>query len=172
MKSAAISFGNTIALYPSDSQQQDKKDKTVKYTAEAGTAGFGVVAARNYAQKKGIITQMVNNAAQRAATAAKGASNVARMANKNAKEASSLLGSFFKNTKIFAEDIMARLVKLKSNKFLKPIIESPVTKKAAGALGGVFAFFVLITGITESVRNGKLAVNDAKEQWNSFRNVA
>ena len=177
MKSSAvssISFGNTVRLdFPSYEKKQDDRNREVaKHTAEAGTAGFGVVAARNYAQKKGIVGKMVANAAERASQAARTASRAARVANANAKNASTLIDRFFRNSKIFAEDIMARLVRFKNNKFMKPIIESPLTKKFAGFLGGAFAFFVLITGLAESINNGKVMIGDAKDKIYEMQNAA
>ena len=46
----------------------------------------------------------------------------------------------------------------------EPIIKSPITKKLTGAFGALTAVFVLISGLSDASKNGKIAVADLKEK--------
>ena len=92
--------------------------------------------------------------------------------NKDSKVVKGLWGSFKQNTKNFTIDIVKRLEALKGKKVIGPILNSPVTKKMAGAAGGILAFFVLVTGVNKAVHTGAIAIDDFKNQYHEFSAVA
>lgn len=125
-----------------------------KETAQNVATGVGVTGyATRYASKRGILGSMLEKS-----------NRAVHIASKNSKEANTLLGRFWQNSKRYSGDIMRGLAKHKNNRYIAAIIKNPLAQKAASALGGVMAFFVLITGIRQSVETGKLAINDTKNK--------
>ena len=64
------------------------------------------------------------------------------------------------------------LLKFKESKFIGPIVKSPITAKFSALAGGALAFFVLVTGINKAARSGSLAVEDLKNKYSQYREVA
>ena len=68
----------------------------------------------------------------------------------------------FRNAKAYKESIINWGKNLKVAKWMKPIFESKAFTKVSGALGGVTAAFVFISGIGEMGQTfGKLANKEA-----------
>ena len=87
----------------------------------------------------------------------------------NTKVATGLWAKFKHNITMYTQDIMKRLESLKSNKFISRIIDSPITKKAAGVFGAGLAFFVLVTGVNKAFKTGAVAYNDFKYQLDDMK---
>ncbi len=134
-------------------------DKRVRATevgvgagATVGGAKYGINAFKRFklgkvqdvVQLSGETTQAIRNAA------------------KAGKEAKTLWGKMFKNAKAYKESIINWGKNLKVAKWMKPIFESKAFTKVSGALGGVTAAFVFISGIGEMGQTfGKLANKEA-----------
>jgi hypothetical protein len=92
--------------------------------------------------------------------------------DKNAKAANGLWSSFKSDIKFYTQEFVKGLESLKGKKIIGPILNSPVTKKLAGAAGGAMAFFVLITGVNKAVNTGAIAIDDFKNQYHDFKAYA
>ncbi len=87
-----------------------------------------------------------------------------KLAAQNNEIATGMWAKLVRDTKRFSKFAMAKLKPLENAKFIGPIIKSPITKKLTGAFGAVTAVFVLISGLSEASKNGKIAVADLKEK--------
>lgn len=144
MKVSAVSFGNNYTP-----QSPDRKNTAAESVAiGAGTTGY--VATASKAARKG---EGVKNFL---ASARKGTEQL----TKSEKFINKIFGNFRKNVQTFSKDIAARLAKLQNVKIIGPIITSPAIKAFSGALGGILAFFVLITGISKAFKTGEMAAMD------------
>lgn len=78
------------------------------------------------------------------------------------RQVKSLWGRMFANAKSFKNGIINWCKTTKAAKFLKPVFESKAFAKVSGAIGGVTALFVFISGIGEMGNTfSKLANKDA-----------
>ncbi len=80
-----------------------------------------------------------------------------QFAKRTGAEAKGLWAGLSKNAKRFTDAIVEWGQTVKANRFVKPLLESGVFKKAAGAIGGITAFFVFVTGVcnmSKKVANG------------------
>ena len=78
-------------------------------------------------------------------------------AKRTGAEAKGLWAGLSKNARRFTDAIVEWGHTVKANRFIKPLLESGVFKKAAGAIGGITAFFVFVTGVcnmSKKVANG------------------
>lgn len=156
-KISAIQNIRTQNLSPE--QQQKRKQNTEKAATVVGSTGFAATASR-YASKRGLaggestLQQMMN-----------GVTEAAKLSGKGVKEATGIVARFKKYTQMYAADFMKLAEKVKTHKYIAPLISSPITKKLAGGFGGVMAFFVLLTEGSKAVENGALAVNDIKSKY-------
>ncbi|MBQ8668501.1 hypothetical protein IJ472_01880 [bacterium] len=88
--------------------------------------------------------------------------NTTKAVNQNTKVATGLWARFKSDITMYTKDILKRLEGLKTNKYIARLIESPLTKKAAGVFGAGLAFFVLVTGVNKAFKTGTVAVGDLK----------
>ncbi len=88
--------------------------------------------------------------------------NTTKAVNQNTKVATGLWARFKSDITMYTKDILKRLEGLKTNKYIAKLIESPLTKKAAGVFGAGLAFFVLVTGVNKAFKTGTVAVGDLK----------
>ena len=80
-----------------------------------------------------------------------------QFAKRTGAEAKGLWAGLSKNARRFTDAIVEWGHTVKANRFIKPLLESGVFKKAAGAIGGITAFFVFVTGVcnmSKKVANG------------------
>ena len=87
-----------------------------------------------------------------------------KMTARNNELATGIWAKLVRDTKKFGNHAMKWLKGFENTKFIGPIIKSPITKKLTGAFGAVTAVFVLISGLSEASKNGKIAVADLKEK--------
>jgi len=81
-----------------------------------------------------------------------------RKAANTGKQVKSLWGRMFANAKNYKDAIINWAKTTKTAKFLMPVFESKAFAKVSGAIGGVTALFVFISGIGEMGNTfGKLA---------------
>lgn len=159
---SSISAANTNQQTLTANQRKEKSEQVA--------AGVGGAA--------GLTTQATKAAGRRGLQSEQALSNMLetvtktqQTVNKNAKAATGLWTTFKTNVQVYSADILARFNKLKNTKFIGPIINSPLTKKAAGFFGGALAFFVLITGVNKAVKTGAIAVDDFKHQYHEMKNI-
>ena len=136
---------NNIRTPINPTQSQQKKEKTEKAATVVGSTGF-VATATKYASKQGLKAEAGEKVLQ---TMMEKSQQAARITSKGIKESTGFIAKFKKNMKLFSGDFMEIAAKLKNNKILGPIVKNPITKKLAGAFGGVMAFFVLVTGVSK-----------------------
>lgn len=87
-----------------------------------------------------------------------------KLAAQNNEIATGIWANLVRNTKRFSNHAMTKLKAFENTKFIGPIIKSPITKKLTGIFGGVTAVFVLISGLSEASKNGKITVADIKQR--------
>lgn len=143
----------TISFAPSNSQltRQEKREKRIENTqnvAAAGTAG--------YASKKYLKTAFDT------------VTKTAKTVEMNAAEATGLWSKFQKDIVRFSKDITARLEPLKNNKWSAPIMKSKALQMFAGGFGVVMAAFVLVTGVSDAIKTGKIAAGDLKDHFDKL----
>lgn len=148
-------------------QQQKQKETKEKAATVVGSTGF-VATATKYASKRGLSAsaQAGEKTLQSMMEATQKAS---RITGKGIKESTGFIAKFKKNMKLFSGDFMKFTKGLENTKFIGPIVKSPLIKKAAGAFGGVMAFFVLVTGLSKAAETGALAFDDAKDKYRQIR---
>ncbi len=83
---------------------------------------------------------------------------------RNNEIATGVWAKLVRDTKRFSKFAMNKLKTFENTKIIGPIIKSPITKKLTGAFGAATAVFVLISGLSEASKNGKIAVADLKEK--------
>ena len=140
-------------------------------TGVGGAAGLSTQATR-MAGKRGLNANAARNAEHQLQNMMEQTQRAMQNVNQNSQVAIGLWANFKSNIKFYTNDIIKRLESLKNTKFIGPIVNSPVTKKLAGAAGGALAFFVLVTGVNKAVKTGAIAVDDFKSQYNDFRTAA
>lgn len=92
--------------------------------------------------------------------------------NEGSQVSSGLWHAFKANMTKYTKSVETLLLKFKESKFIGPIIKSPVTAKFSTLAGGALAFFVLVTGINKAARSGSLAVEDLKDKYHQYKEVA
>lgn len=145
---------NNIA-YQGQNKDDDKKHvTTADVAAVTGTSAATATASRTGAWKTfkqfGFDTEKMRGISAETR-------DTIQFAKKTGQEAKGLWAGLSKNAKKFTDAIVEWGQNLKANKFIKPLFESPVFKKAAGAIGGATAFFVFVTGVcnmSKKVANG------------------
>lgn len=134
-------------------------------TGVGGAAGL-TASATKMASRRGVKAKTGEQVLQGMMTQV---TNTTRAVNQNTKVATGLWAKFKHNITMYTQDIMKRLESLKSNKFISRIIDSPITKKAAGVFGAGLAFFVLVTGVNKAFKTGAVAYNDFKYQLDDMK---
>lgn len=146
--------------------QQERRERREDVATGVGGAAGLTASASKMASRRGVkaktgeqvLQGMMNNVTQ-----------TTRAINQNTQVATGLWARFKSNIKMYTQDILKRLENLKSNKYIGKIIDSPITKKAAGLFGAGLAFFVLVTGVNKAFKTGEVAVVDLKNQLNDLR---
>ena len=146
--------------------QQERRERREDVATGVGGAAGLTASASKMASRRGVkaktgeqvLQGMMNNVTQ-----------TTRAINQNTQVATGLWARFKSNIKMYTQDILKRLENLKSNKYIGKIIDSPITKKAAGLFGAGLAFFVLVTGVNKAFKTGEVAVVDFKNQLNDLR---
>ena len=134
-------------------------------TGVGGAAGL-TASATKMASKRGVKAKAGEQVLQGMMSSV---TNTTRAVNQNTKVATGLWAKFKHNITMYTQDILKRLDTLKTNKFITRIIESPLTKKAAGAFGAGLAFFVLVTGVNKAFKTGAVAYGDLKYQLDDLK---
>lgn len=146
------SFNGSV-LHPTPEEREQRKQTT--QTVATGTAATGTAAyqAKRYTAGNGYLKGMFKNMTKTAGTI-----------DRNAAEAVTLWQKFKLNSVRFSADALERVSKLKNNKFLRPIVTSKAMRRATGVFGVVTAAFVLVTGVSDSVKTGRLALGDLQDK--------
>jgi len=149
----SVTSFNGHVLHTAQDEREQRKQTT--QTVATGTAATGTAAyqAKRYAAGNGYLKGMLRNATK-----------TARVVDMNAAEAMSLWQRFKFNSLHFANDAFARLSQLQNNRFLKPIVTSKAMRGLTGAFGVVTAAFVLVTGVNDSIKTGRLAIGDIQDK--------
>lgn len=157
-----------MALVVPINPNTQKMQKPSKEQQEKVVAGVGGTAAATTTA-----TAWAKNGARLEAKVQRTLSGAQKVANAASTE--KMMGfwaSFREDVRFYTNDIIQRLGKLKSAKFIGPLINNPVSRGLAGVAGGALAFFVMITGVSKMFKTGEIAVDDLKNQINEFRTVA
>lgn len=149
------------------SQKKTKKEKTEQAATVIGGTGFAA-SANKYASKRGALMKAAQTGEKTLQSMLDATNKAAKFTGKNGKTVSGLFAKFKQNVHIYASDILKPLKKI-NNRFFKPIVNSPVVRKAANVIAVPMAFFVLVTGVRKAVETGTIAVDDVK---NSIHNMA
>lgn len=148
--------------------QRDRKEKVQDAATVAGGTGF-VAGASKIAGKKGLTA--VTSAERGIRTTMDAATEAAELASRGIKEGSGYLSKFKVLSQKYYGDAIKFLSKFKDNKFIRPIIKSPVGRGIASVFGGTLAFFVLISGIAEAAESGQSAISDIKRRYGKIVNA-
>lgn len=157
------------SLPKSNLSPEERKQQKEQVAAGVGGAAGLSSAATKVASKKGLKPQAAEAGLMQML---EGVKNTTNAVNKNTKAARGLFATFKENLAYYPKDITRRLKAITKSKFVTSIIENVVTQKMIGAAGGILAFFVLVTGVNKAVKTGAIAVDDFKNQYKEFRNVA
>lgn len=141
-------------------QKKTKKEKTEQAATVIGGTGFAA-SANKYASKRGALMRAAETGEKTLQTMLDATNKAARFTSKNSKTATGLFAKFKQNVQMYTADILKPFKKVNS-KFWKPIVNSPVIKKAANVIAVPMAFFVLVTGVRKAVETGAIAVDDVK----------
>lgn len=161
---------NFQAKTPLTPEQRQQRTEQVA-TGVGGAAGLSSQAAK-VARRGSINAGTIRNAETQLQHMMEQTQRTMNSVNNNAKAVNGLWSAFKHDIEFYTEDIIKRLESLKNAKFIGPILNSPITKKMAGAAGGALAFFVLITGVNKAVKTGAIAVDDFKNQYSEFKAYA
>jgi len=138
-------------------QRMQRRRETQEVAAGVGAAGVTAhVGATRYAGRQGSMGMLRNMYEKMIKTS--------KVTAQNNELATGIWAKLVRDTKRFGNHAMNWLKGFENTKFIGPIIKSPITKKLAGAFGAVTAVFVLISGLSEASKNGKIAVADLKEK--------
>ncbi len=162
-----ITIDSQNSRIPHTSQERKRTQEQVA-TGVGGAAGVSATATK-VASKRGLSAQAAESQLQKMMAQTQ---QTMHSANKNAKVVKGLWSTFRANIDFYTKDILKRFESVKNSKFIGPILNNPVSKKLAGAAGGLLAFFVLVTGVNKAVKTGAIAVDDFKTQYSEFRNAA
>ncbi len=157
-----ISFTGNLLPNP------ERKEKVQDAAAVAGGTGF-VAKATSMASKKGLKT--VQSAQRGLKTTMDAAAEAAHMASDGLKQSSGYIAQFKNLSRKYYGDAIRFMGRFKNNRFIKPIIKSPVAKGLASAFGGSLAFFVLISGIAEAAESGNNALSDFKNKYLQMKSI-
>lgn len=92
-----------------------------------------------------------------------------KYAEQTVREAKGLWAGLSRNTKRFSEAIIKWGQNVKTNKFIKPLLQSCVYKKAAWGIGGAAALFVFVSGVGNMT---KQVLNIASDKTDRFVQIA
>ncbi len=140
-----ISFGKN--------HQDDNSHDGAKVAAEVGAVG---VTAHVGAGKGSMLQQMYQNVIK-----------TRNQAARSEKVATGIWARLSKDTKRFSEFAMKKLKAFENTKIIGPIIKSPITKKVTGVFGGITAVFVLISGLSEAAQDGKFAIGELANKFDT-----
>ena len=135
-------------------------------TGVGGAAAFTTASATRMASRRGVKARTGEQVLQGMMTQV---TNTTKAVNQNTKVATGLWAKFKNNITMYTQDILKRLESIKGNKFVSRIIDSPITKKAAGLFGAGLAFFVLVTGVNKAFKTGAVAYGDLKYQLDEIK---
>ena len=131
-------------------QKQQRRQQTQEVAVGVGTAG---VTAQVGTARGTTLRNMYDKVLR-----------TSKLTAQNKDVATGIWAKLVKDTKKFSNHAMKWLKGFENTKFIGPIIKSPVTKKLTGAFGAVTAVFVLISGLSEASRNGRIAIEDIREK--------
>lgn len=146
--------------------QEERVERRENVATGVGGAAGLTASATKMASRRGVKARTGEQVLQGMMTQV---TNTTRAVNQNTKVATGLWAKFKHNITAYTQDILKRLDTLKSNKFIGRIIESPLTKKAAGVFGAGLAFFVLVTGVNKAFKTGAVAYGDLKYQLDDLK---
>lgn len=146
----------------------DKKEKVQDAATVAGGTGF-VAKATSMASNRGLKT--VQSAQRSLKTTMDAATEAAHMASDGLKQSSGYIAQFKNLSRKYYGDAISFLGRFKDNKFIRPVIKSPIAKGLATAFGGTLAFFVLISGIAEAAESGNSAISDMQKKYYMLKNM-
>lgn len=141
-------------------RKKTRKEKTEQAATVIGGTGFAA-SANKYASKRGAMAKAVETGEKTLQSMLDATNKAAKFTGKNAKTATGLFAKFKQNIKIYSGEIIKPFQKV-NNKFLRPILNNPITRKAANVIAVPMAFFVLITSVRKAVDNGSIAIDDLK----------
>ena len=141
----------------SPEQRMQRRRETQEAAVGVGAAGVTAhVGATRYAGRQGTMGMLRSMYEKMIKTS--------KVTAQNNEIATGIWAKLVRDTKKFGNHALKQLMKFQDNKFIGPIVKSPVTKKLTGAFGAATAVFVLISGLSEASKNGKIAVADIKEK--------
>ncbi len=160
----AVNLSKLNTVHSNLTPEERKKRQENVATGVGGAAGL-TASATKMASKRGLQAQAVEPTLQHMMQTVQNTTNAV---NKNQRAARGLWAQYKANIQIYTQDLLKRLKSLKNSKVLGPIINSPITEKAAKFGGGALAFFVLVTGVNKAVKTGALAFDDLKNQYHEY----
>ena len=138
-------------------QRHQRRHETQEAAVGVGAAGVTAhVGITRYSGRKGSMGMLRNMYENMIKTS--------KVTAQNNEIATGVWAKLVRDTKRFSNHAMTKLKAFENAKFIGPIIKSPVTKKLTGAFGAVTAVLVLISGLSDASRNGKIAIADIKEK--------
>jgi len=145
----------------STAPKENRKEKAQNAAAAGGAAGCTVQTAKTIATRRAARKELAANTLRDTFT---GVAKTAKTVKKNSKEVTGLLSQFFKNAKDFSDDMMKVFARVKRDKAVSALLKNPVLRGISGAFGYSMAFFVLVSGLTKAVDNGKITIGDLKDK--------
>ena len=170
MRTEKIGYNHNTISYNGYERDDDKKRIT---TAEVA-ATTGTAAAAGSATKPGVWKTFKQfgfdtKKLEQVTSLNSELKGAQQFAGQTASEARGLFAGISKNTKKFAEAIIKWGQNVKANRFIKPVLESGIYKKAAWGLGGIVALFVFVSGIGNMT---KKVINTASDKTDRFVQIA
>lgn len=141
----------------SPEQRLQRRHETQEAAVGVGAAGVTAhVGATRYAGRQGSMGMLRNMYEKMIKTS--------KVTAQNNELATGIWAKLVRDTKKFGNHALKQLMKFQDNKFIGPIVKNPLTKKLTGAFGAATAVLVLISGLSDASKNGKIAVADIKEK--------
>ncbi len=130
-------------------QQSLKPDKDKDTEKKVVTGGGAIAATTTAAKARAAKSFDVFNSAKEVSKGMKGFTESTKTINNVAKQSNSLWRKVSENAKWATKSILNWGTKFKNMKYIKPLVESKVFRAGAGALGYVFGFVTLASGISD-----------------------
>lgn len=143
----AISLNEKISFTSNPETKKSDRDKDAE--KKVVTGGGAIAATTTAARARAAKSFDVFDSASKVSKGMKGFTETTKTARTVAHQSKGLWTKVVENAKWAKNSILNWSTKFKNMKYIKPLVESRVFKAGAGALGYVFGFVTLVSGISD-----------------------
>lgn len=136
----------TFTAQPANKTENDKKDAEKKVVTGGGAVAATTAAARSKAMKSGVD---LFSTSEKAAKGIKGVTETTKTVTSVAKQSKGLWPKIVENVKWAKTKILNWGAKFKNMKLIRLLVQSKAFKLFAGALGYLFGFVTLVSGLSD-----------------------